>query len=153
MLAAMTMRTGAAMDGTASSLRLTGDGALAVLEAARAKAREMGVPQCISVVDAGGHLLAFSRMDGAFVLSIDSSLAKAMTAASYGEPTGNLPEGVDLKLAVATGGKRVNLPGGLPIVVDGHVIGGIGVGSGAGHEDLEVARAGLAALPGARRFD
>ena len=138
---------------TAPALRLTNDGAMKILDAAMAKAAEMGVPQCISVVDAGGHLLAFSRMDGAFVLSIDSSLMKAMTAASYGEPTGHIPEGVDLKLAIATQGKRVNLPGGLPIVVDGHLVGGIGVGSGAGHEDLEVANAGLAALPGTKRFD
>ncbi len=138
---------------TAPSLRLTDEGAMKILNAAIAKAREMGVPQCISIVDAGGHLLAFSRMDGAFVLSIDSSLVKAMTAASYGEPTGHLPEGVDLKLAIATGGKRVNLPGGLPIVVDGHLVGAIGVGSGAGHEDLKVANAGLAALPGTQRFD
>ena len=138
---------------TSPALRLTNDGAMKILDAAMAKAAEMGVPQCISVVDAGGHLLAFSRMDGAFVLSIDSSLMKAMTAASYGEPTGHIPEGVDLKLAIATQGKRVNLPGGLPIVVDGHLVGGIGVGSGAGHEDLEVANAGLAAIPGTKRFD
>ena len=101
---------------TSPALRLTNEGAMKILDAAMAKAAEMGVPQCISVVDAGGHLLAFSRMDGAFVLSIDSSLMKAMTAASYGEPTGHIPEGVDLKLAIATQGKRVNLPGGLPIV-------------------------------------
>ena len=138
---------------TAPALRLTNEGAIKMLQAAMEKAGAMGVPQCIAVVDAGGHLLAFSRMDGAFVLSIDSALAKARTAASYGEPTGRLPEGVDIKLAIATGGKRVNLPGGLPIVVDGHVLGGIGVGSGQGHEDLEVARAALAALPGAARFD
>ena len=138
---------------TSPALRLTNEGAMKILNAAMAKAADMGVPQCISVVDAGGHLLAFSRMDGAFVLSIDSSLMKAMTAASYGEPTGHIPEGVDLKLAIATQGKRVNLPGGLPIVVDGHLVGGIGVGSGAGHEDLEVANAGLAALPGTRRFE
>ncbi len=141
------------MTETAPALRLTNEGAMKVLNAAMAKAEEMGVPQCISVVDAGGHLLAFSRMDGAFVLSIDSSLVKAMTAASYGEPTGRIPEGVDLKLAIATRGKRVNLPGGLPIIVDGHLVGAIGVGSGAGHEDLEVANAGLAALQGTRRFD
>src|SRR4051812_31974336 len=99
------------MEDTATTVRLTGNGALKLLNAAAAKAREMNVPQCISVVDAGGHLLAFLRMDGAFVLSIDTSLRKAMTAASYGEPTGNLREGVDLKLAIATEGKRINLPG------------------------------------------
>lgn len=138
---------------TAAALKLTNEGAMKVLEAAKAKALSMGVPQCISIVDTGGHLLAFTRMDGAFVLSIDSSLVKAMTAASYGEPTGHLPEGVDIKLALATQGKRVNLPGGLPIIVDGHVIGAIGVGSGAGHEDLEVAKAGIAAIPGSQSFD
>ena len=141
------------MTETAPSLRLTSEGAMKMLQAAMAKANAMGVPQCITIVDTGGNMLAFSRMDGAFVLSIDSSMVKAMTAASYGEPTGQIPEGVDIKLAIATGGKRVNLPGGLPIVVDGHVLGGIGVGSGQGHEDLEVARAAIAVVPGAKQFD
>jgi len=141
------------MTDTAQSLKLTNDGAHKALEAARAKAAEMGVPQCISVVDTGGHLLAFTRMDGAFVQSIDSSLRKAMTAASYGEPTGHIPEGPDIRLAIATDGKRINLPGGLPIIVDGHIVGAIGIGSGTGAQDLEVAKAGIAAIAGARRFD
>ncbi len=138
---------------TAPALRLTSEGAIKMLHAAMDKAGAMGVPQCISIVDTGGHLLAFSRMDGAFVLSIESSMVKAMTAASYGEPTGHIPEGVDIKLAIATGGKRVNLPGGLPVIVDGHVLGGVGVGSGQGHEDLEIAKAALAVVPGAKSFD
>ena len=124
-----------------------------LLGAALAKATEIGVPECISIVDPGGHLLAFARMDGAFVQSIDSSLMKAMTAASYGEPTGHIAAGIDLKLAIATQGKRINLPGGLPIVVDGHVVGGIGVGSGSGEQDRIVAAAALTALPGVKRFD
>src|SRR3954470_19514679 len=138
------------MADTAVTVRLTGDGALKLLNAATAKAREMNVPQCISVVDSGGHLLAFLRMDGAFVLSIETSLRKAMTAASYGEPTGNLREGIDLKLAIATEGKRINLPGGLPVIVDGQVIGGIGVGSGTGEQDRQVAAAALRALANAK---
>jgi uncharacterized protein GlcG (DUF336 family) len=141
------------MADTAVSVRLTGDGALKLLNAAAAKAREMNVPECISVVDAGGHLLAFLRMDGAFVLSIDTSLRKAMTAASYGEPTGNLREGIDLKLAIATEGKRINLPGGVPVIVDGQVIGAIGVGSGTGEQDRQVAAAALRALPNAIQFE
>jgi uncharacterized protein GlcG (DUF336 family) len=140
------------MPDTAVSVRLTADGAWRLLNAAAEKAREMKVPQCISVVDAGGHLLAFFRMDGAFVLSIDTSLRKAMTAASYGEPTGNVREGIDLKLAIATEGRRINLPGGLPIIVDGQVIGGIGVGSGTGEQDRQVAAAALRALPNAVQF-
>lgn len=141
------------MADTAPFLKLTYDGAQKILRAALDKATSMGVPQCISVVDNGGHLLAFARMDGAFVMSIDSSLRKAMTAASYGRKTGEADDAIAIKLAIVTEGKRVNLPGGLPIIVDGHVIGGIGVGSGLGSEDLEVARAGIAALEGAQRFD
>ncbi len=140
------------MADTAPALKLTVEGAMKLLAAAMKKAAEMKVPECISIVDAGGQLLAFARMDGAFTLSIESSLVKAMTAASYGEPTGNLPAGIDLKLAIATQGKRVNLPGGLPIVVDGHVIGGIGVGSGTGEEDRVVAAAALASMPNAKQF-
>jgi len=140
------------MADTAPALRLTIDGAMKLLNAAMAKAREMNVPECISVVDAGGQLLAFARMDGAFALSIDTSLVKAMTAASYGVPTGDIAAGIDIKLAIATQGKRVNLPGGLPIIVDGHLIGGIGIGSGTGEQDRQVANAALVALPGAQRF-
>jgi uncharacterized protein GlcG (DUF336 family) len=140
------------MADTLPSLKLSSDGALKLLNAAIAKAKEMGVPQCISVVDAGGHLIAFARMDGAFTQSVDTSLMKAMTAASYGVPTGDIAAGIDIKLAIATRGKRINLPGGLPVIVDGHVVGGIGVGSGTGEQDRQVANAALAALAGAERF-
>jgi uncharacterized protein GlcG (DUF336 family) len=141
------------MTDTVVSLKLTCEGALKLLQAAITKAKAMGVPQCISVVDAGGHLLAFARMDGAFSQSVETSLMKAKTAASYAKPTGDIEPGVDIKLAIATRGKRINLPGGLPIIVEGHVIGGIGVGSGTGEQDRQVASAALAALAGARRFD
>ena len=140
------------MADTSPSLKLTIDGAMKLLDAAMTKARDMQVPECIAVVDAGGHLLAFARMDGAFALSIDTALVKAMTAASYGIPTGEIAAGVDIKLAIATQGKRVNLPGGLPVIVDGHVVGAIGVGSGTGEQDKQVANAALAALAGAKRF-
>ena len=138
---------------TAPSIRLTYEGAAEILAAAVAKAADMAVPQCITVVDPGGQLLTMARMDGAFALSIDTALRKAQTAACYGVPTGHITEGVDIKLAIATEGKRINLPGGLPIIVDGHLIGGIGVGSGSGAQDLEVAKVGIAALAGTRSFD
>ena len=118
-----------------------------------AEATAMKVPQCISIVDAGGHLLAFARMDGAFAMSMQTSLMKAKTAASYGEPTGNILAGVDLKLAVATQGERINLPGGLPIIIDGRVVGAIGIGSGTGEQDRQVAAAALRVIPGAKQFD
>jgi glc operon protein GlcG len=140
------------MPDTTASLKLTIDGAMKLLNAAMDKAREMKVPECVAIVDAGGHLLAFARMDGAFALSIDTALVKALTAASYGVPTGDIPAGIDIKLAIATQGKRVNLPGGLPVIVGGHVIGAIGVGSGTGEQDREVANAALGALAAAKTF-
>jgi uncharacterized protein GlcG (DUF336 family) len=93
-----------------------------------------------------------ARMDGAFALSVDTALRKAQTAAAYGIPTGDIAAGIDIKLAIATEGRRVNLPGGIPVIVDGHVIGGIGVGSGTGEQDKEVAKTAVAAFPGAKRY-
>jgi glc operon protein GlcG len=140
------------MADTAPSVRLTFEGAHKLLNAAIAKAKEMNVPQCICVVDAGGHLLAMARMDGAFALSIDTALRKAQTAAAYGIPTGDIAAGIDIKLAIATEGRRINLPGGLPVIIDGDVAGGIGVGSGTGEQDREVANTALGAIAGTKRF-
>jgi uncharacterized protein GlcG (DUF336 family) len=123
-----------------------------MLRAGIAKALEMQQPQCITITDDGGHLLAFVRMDGAKVLSIDSSHKKALTAASARIPSGQTNVANELKLALATDGKLTNLLGGLPIIVDGHVIGAVGVGSGTGEQDLEVAKAAIRALPGAKEF-
>jgi uncharacterized protein GlcG (DUF336 family) len=133
-------------------MKLTFEGAQKLLAAAIAKAKEMNVPQCICVVDAGGHLLTMGRMDGAFALSIETALRKARTAAAYGIPTGGIAQALEIKLAIGTDGQRINLFGGLPVIVDGHVIGGIGVGSGTGEQDREVAAAALGAIAGAKRF-
>ena len=77
------------MANTAPTLKLTSEGAMKMLQAGIDKASSMGVPQCISIVDSGGHLLAFVRMDGAFSMSLETSLRKAKTAAAYGLPTGH----------------------------------------------------------------
>jgi len=140
------------MSDTIASLKLTDEGALKILHAAIEKAKAMGVPQCIAIVDDGGHLLAFTRMDGGKILSIDSCIKKAMTAASSRVPTGGVAADVEMKLGLATKGKLTNLKGGVPIVVNGHVVGAVGVGSGTGEQDLEVAKAGIAALPGAKAW-
>lgn len=63
--------------------------------------------------------------------------------------TGSIHAEVGVKLAIATGGKLTNLKGGVPIVIDGQVVGAIGVGSGTGEQDREVALAGVAAVQGA----
>jgi glc operon protein GlcG len=134
-------------------LRLTHAGAMKIVEAATKKAAAMGKPQCIAVVDEGGNLLAFIRMDGGKILSIDSAIRKAVTAASNRAATGGIQGDLEFRLAHATSGRLTNLKGGLPIVVDGVTIGGIGIGSQTGEEDLEVAKAGLAAVAGAKSFD
>ena len=131
---------------TRPAVRLTHAGALVALAAAVRRAEEMGVPQNISIVDEGGNLLAFVRMDGAKLLSRETSLSKAISAASHRQPTSRLDPALELKLAIAAGGRLTNLEGGLPIIIGGVCVGGIGVGSGKGSEDVEVARAALAAL-------
>ncbi|WP_299473907.1 heme-binding protein [uncultured Roseibium sp.] len=125
---------------------LTHQGALAILTAAVERAEQMGQPQCIVVVDANGEVLAEVRMTGAKFLSRKSALAKALTAASIGNETTVVPESVRTAIGLATEGKVTGLPGGLPIRLEGTLLGGIGVGSGSGDQDIEVARAGLAAI-------
>ncbi|MBE9138872.1 heme-binding protein [Nodosilinea sp. LEGE 07088] len=132
-----------------TSQTLTHAAALVVLQGAIAQATAMQVPQCIAIVDSGGNLLAYLRMDGAKLLSQLSATQKAMTAISSRVPTGGVPADVETKLALATGGQLTNLKGGLPIVIDGQVVGAIGVGSGTGDQDVEVAEAGIAALKAA----
>lgn len=140
------------MSDTLPHLKLSLAGAQKILAAALAKAEAMGVPQNVVITDEGGHLLAMARMDGAKPLSVLSAHAKAKTAASARAPTGAIAADAEIKLSLAQDLHFTNLRGGFPIVVDGKCIGAIGVGSGSGDQDVEVARAGLAALPGAQGF-
>jgi glc operon protein GlcG len=131
--------------------RLTHAGALKVLHAAIEHARHIGAPVTISVCDSSGVLLAMCRMDGAFFLSVESSMNKAMTAAATGVPTGALPDPVAMKLGIATFGKQTaGLKGGIPIIVVGRTIGGIGAGSATGDQDREISLAGAKAIRGAK---
>ncbi len=124
-------------------------GAQAVVAAAVEKAVEIGVDQCIAVVDRGGALLAFARMAGGRVASIEIALTKAVSAATRRRPTAEENGGdvaMGIRLALASGNTVTNIGGGLPIVVEGQVIGAIGVSSGTIEQDVAVAEAGLAAL-------
>jgi len=132
-------------------------GAQLAIESSLAKANEIGVSVNISVVDDGGHLLAFARMDGARPGSVYTSITKATSAATKRGATGPLPNAESantlLSLAVenasaVSGGKFTALKGGVPIVIDNQVIGAIGVGGATGEQDAEVARAGVATLTG-----
>jgi glc operon protein GlcG len=131
---------------------LTLDGAQKVLAAALAHAQAIKQPMCVAVVDAGGNLLAFARMDGAKALSVTSSTNKARTAALSAEPTGGAHADVELQIALAHECRWTNLLGGLPIEVDGCVVGAVAAGSGTGTQDIAVARAGAAAITGANMF-
>ncbi len=127
---------------------LTQQGARVVLDAALAEAARIGVPQNVAIVDAGGHLLAFGRSDGARIGSITIAITKAVSAATRKRPTaeeagGDVLGGVRLALAAD---RLTGIGGGFPILVDGQIAGAIGVSSGTVDEDIAVAKAGLAAL-------
>jgi glc operon protein GlcG len=127
---------------------LTAAGARAILTAALAEADRIGVPQCVAVVDSGGHLLAFGRSDGARIGSISIALTKAVSAATRRRPTAEEGGGdpmTTVRLALAAD-RLTGLGGGLPVLVDGQVAGGIGVSSGTIDQDTAVALAGFAAL-------
>ena len=132
--------------------KLTLEGARAVLAAAQRRAEEIRVPMDVAVVDEGGHLLAFERMDGAKPASIAISLVKAQAAALRRAATGpamsgdqvNLPTA--LGLAMANPAQQTPIRGGVPLLVDGQVIGAIGASAGTEDQDLDVARAGAAAI-------
>jgi len=131
---------------TLDTKHITHAGVLAMLNAAVAAAEALGQPQCIVIVDASGEVLGEIRMTGAKFLSRKSARAKARTAASIGAPTTAIPEAARPHIAAATGGEVTGLGGGLPIRVDGVLLGGIGVGSGSPDQDIEVATAALMAV-------
>jgi glc operon protein GlcG len=131
--------------------KLTLEGARAILNAAEARARVIGVDQCIAVVDDGGHLLAFVRMDKGKLSSVKVAITKAVSAATRRTPTGPMPADdpsvvLSLGLPLAAQGTVTPIRGGLPIVVQGEVVGGIGISSGTEQQDEDCARAGMAAL-------
>ncbi|MES0200207.1 heme-binding protein [Mesorhizobium sp. M0011] len=128
------------------TISLTHKGALKAVAAGAARAVTMGVPQCLVVVDASGETIASLRMDGTRFLSVRTALAKARTAASVNAATGGMTFEAGLSAGIASQGGVTNLPGGLPIRFGGRLAGGIGVGSGTGEQDFDVAHAALAAI-------
>ena len=122
-----------------------------IIAAAEAKANDIGVPMNIAVCDESGVLKAFSRMDGAALLSVQIAQDKAYTAIGFGMPSDAWHEFIkdDPPLASgAVGGidRLVIFGGGYPIKVDDQVVGAIGVSGGHYTQDMEVAQAGLGVL-------
>jgi uncharacterized protein GlcG (DUF336 family) len=129
---------------------LTSAAALAAAEAAVACGRTRGVPVVAAVVDAGGHLLALIRADGAFTASIDIARDKAWTAATFGLTTDRLCEALSprevLREGIALRPGVVLFGGGVPVVVDGVTVGAVGVSGGSEDDDRACAAAGLATI-------
>ncbi len=129
---------------------LTFSEAQQALAAGLAKAEEIGQPMNVAVVDAGGHLLAFGRQDGAIKVSIDIAQRKARTAILMELPTAALmplvQPGAELYGIEQTSGGLVAFGGGIPVVRDGVVVGAVGVSAGSVEQDVTVAEAAVGAL-------
>ena len=115
------------------------------------KAEEINVPMVIAVMDMDGNIVLFHRMEGSLLASMEISQNKAYTAVSLKMPSADVKdlaaEGAELQgIAVQHAGRIVEFGGGIPIVIDGVQVGGIGVSGGSVAEDTSVAEAGLAAL-------
>jgi uncharacterized protein GlcG (DUF336 family) len=128
------------------------DAALAMLDRGREHATAIGVPMNLAVTDGGGHLLAFARMDGAILGSIDIALSKAKTSILFNGPSEGLWEyckpGGPAPTTEYTNGGLIPYAGGVALHgSDGTLIGAIGVSGGLPDQDGEVARAAAAEEP------
>ncbi len=128
--------------------RLTLSDARLVLEGGESKAKEIGVDMDIAVVDDGGHLIAFVRMDRARITSIDVAINKAFTAACARKATHEYAAvagagGPAFGIHVSNQGRFMIFGGGLPIFADGQIAGGVGCSSGSPEQDQAVAQAGI----------
>jgi uncharacterized protein GlcG (DUF336 family) len=131
--------------------KLTLDDVKIILEASEKRAREIGVDMDIAVVDDGGHLLGFLRMDKAKITGIAIAIDKAFTAAGTRKPTAEYveigkPGGMAFGIHVSNRGRFTIYGGGVPIFVEEQIAGAVGCSSGSPEQDAEVAQAGIDAL-------
>ena len=133
--------------------KITLSDARIIMEAAEVKASEIGVDMDIAITDDNGSLLMFHRMDDGRITSIDVAISKAFTAAAarkstraYGEVGG--AGGPAFGIHVSNQGKFMIVAGGLPLFVDGQIVGGVGCSSGSPDQDEVVAQAGIDAFLG-----
>lgn len=125
------------------------DQARKALAAALADARRQNLPMAVAVVDTAGMLVAFERMDNTQTGSVQVAQDKAQSAAMFRRPTKAFQDaiaggGAGLRILMLRGANGVE--GGLPLVLDGKIIGGIGVSGGSSEQDGVVAQAGVEAL-------
>jgi uncharacterized protein GlcG (DUF336 family) len=131
--------------------RLDIQDATTLIAGAREKASEIGVPMCIAVTDESGNLIAFERMDGGKITSINLAIDKSFTATGIQKSTQalgevNQPGKPAHGISSTLGGRMVAVGGGIPVLVNGEVVGGIGVSSGSPQQDHDVAQAGVDAF-------
>jgi uncharacterized protein GlcG (DUF336 family) len=120
-----------------------------LIAAGERKAAEIGIPYNIAVADAGGGLVAHVRMDGAWLGSVDIAINKAWTARAFDSPTDDLARITQsgqqgFGLNTTNNSKVVIFGGGIPVKVDGVVIGAVGASGGSVEQDVAVARAAVA---------
>jgi len=126
---------------------ITRDSALALAVAARDAATRIGLNLAIAVTDEGGHLVAFERADATPFLAAEVAINKAWTAASFGLDTmvWNQVVAQPATAPLANHPRVMPVGGGVPVVVDGRVVGGIGISGGTAQQDHDVAVAALEA--------
>lgn len=138
------------MSATVLEPSLRWDAALQAVQAAVAHAGELGIRINVAVVDRGGNTLAFLRMNGSFLHSADIATDKAYTAAGFGFPTGQwvsvMGDNEGMRLGFPQRHRLVVFGGGLPVLIDGNCVGGIGVSGGSEEQDEACAEAGLQAI-------
>ena len=127
--------------------QLTIEGARQVVAAAAAEARRHRAGGAIAVVDDGGNLVALERLDGSFAAAANISIGKARTAAIFRRPTRTFEDVIKSgRTAMVTLNDFTPLQGGIPILVDGEVVGAVGVsGAASAQQDEEIALVGAAA--------
>ena len=130
---------------------LTLEEAKRMLSAAEAKAVTLGIAYNLAVVDVGGHLLAFLRQHGALIGSIELAIDKAKTAGIFDKSTAELAQlaqsGKPLfGIQQTNAGEVVIFGGGIPVIVDGNIVGAVGMSAGTVEQDIAVAEAAIAAL-------
>lgn len=122
-----------------------------IIAAAQKKAEELGQPMNVAVVDEGGNLLAFERMQNAWLGSIDIAQKKAWTSRAFDIATGDLGKHSQsgdqfFGIHASNNGKVMIFAGGVPLKRDGKVVGAVGVSGGSGAQDQAVAEAGAQAF-------
>lgn len=149
--AAIVMGLGISFSTAASDLPtrhvLTLESAKRVIAAAEAEAQQKGWPCVVAVTDGAGYLIAFDRMDDSPMLaSVELAPAKARTAALFRKPSKALEDAIQAGRVAAVTSGFVEMSGGLPLTVNGELVGAIGVSSAQPDWDVQIAAAGAAAL-------